>query len=82
MTVPMSLIYIHKRIASNPDTNGRRIRVVVSEVSSLKCMQECILGLGKGVLFREVPSVQECPHDERFHCNNVHSSLRVPSKLF
>ena len=24
-----------------------------------------VLGVGKGVLFREVPSVQECPHRER-----------------
>ena len=43
--------------------------VIVSEVSSfqrLKCMQEWyILGVGKGVLFREVSSVQECPHRER-----------------
>ena len=29
-------------------------------------MQEWyILGVGKGVLFREVSSVQECPHRER-----------------
>ena len=27
-----------------------------------------VLGVGKGVLFREVSSVQECPHRERFHC--------------
>ena len=37
-----------------------------SEVSSfqrLKCTQEWyILGVGKGVLFREVSSVQECPY--------------------
>ena len=26
-----------------------------------------VLGVGKGVLFREVSSVQECPR-ERFHC--------------
>ena len=24
-----------------------------------------VLGVGKGVLFREVSSVQECPHRER-----------------
>ena len=30
-----------------------------------------VLGVGKGVLFREVSSVQECPHRERerFHCS-------------
>ena len=43
---------------SNPDTNGAEESVIVSEVSSfqrLKCMQEWyILGVGKGVLFREV----------------------------
>ena len=48
---------------SNQDTNGGGGNVVVSEVSSfqrLKCMQEWyILGVGKGVLFREVSSIQE-----------------------
>ena len=30
-----------------------------------------VLGVGKGVLFREVSSVQECPHRERerLHCS-------------
>ena len=28
-------------------------------------MQEVVLGVGKGVLFREVSSVQECPFRER-----------------
>ena len=44
------------------DTNGAEESVIVSEVSSfqrLKCMQEWYLGWGKGVLFREVSSVQE-----------------------
>ena len=27
-----------------------------------------VLGVGKGVLFREVSSVQECPCTEWFHC--------------
>ena len=27
-----------------------------------------VLGVGKGVLFRAVSSVQECPHREGFHC--------------
>ena len=44
---------------SDPDTNGAVESVIVSEVSSiqrLKRMQEWynILGVGKGVLFREV----------------------------
>ena len=30
-----------------------------------------VLGVGKGVLFREVSSVQECPHREGFHCPNT-----------
>ena len=44
------------------------------------------LGAGKGVLFREVSSVQECPHRERFHyikytdvplyCYNIHQALQ------
>ena len=34
-------------------------------------MQERYIWGGKSVLFREVSSVQECPHRERerFHCN-------------
>ena len=51
---------------SNLDTNGAEERVIVSEVSSfqrLKYMQDWyILGVGKGVLFREVSSIQRCPH--------------------
>ena len=50
---------------SNTDTNGAEGSVIVSEVSSfqrLECKQEWyILGVGKGVLFREVSSVHECP---------------------
>ena len=32
-----------------------------------------VLGVGKGVLFREMSSVQECSHRERerFHCTIV-----------
>ena len=31
-----------------------------------------VLGVGKGVLFREVSSVQKCPHREReFHFVNI-----------
>ena len=44
------------------DTNGAEESVIVSEVSSfqgLKCMRaRVVLGVGKGVLFREVSSVQ------------------------
>ena len=53
---------------SNPDTNEAEESVTISEVSSfqrLKCMQGVVLGVGKGVLFIEVSSVQECPHRER-----------------
>ena len=34
-----------------------------------------VLGVGKGVLFREVSSVPKCPHRgrERFHC--IHLSV-------
>ena len=39
---------------------------VVLAVGKGACTQEWyILGVGKGVLFREVSSVQECPHRER-----------------
>ena len=53
---------------SNPDTNGAVEIGVVSEVSSfqrLKCVQEWYLGWDKRVLFRELSSVQECPHRKR-----------------
>ena len=46
---------------SNQDTSGAGESVIVSEVSSfqrLKCMQE-VLGVGKGVLFREVSPLQD-----------------------
>ena len=43
---------------SNPDTNGQ-----ISEVSSFQ--RRVVLGVGKGVLFREVSSVQDRPHRER-----------------
>ena len=33
-----------------------------------------ILGVGKGVLFREVSSVQECPHIYRERGSTVYSS--------
>ena len=83
-------IYLYSGTSSNQDTNGAERSVIVCEVSSfqrLKCMQEWyILGVGKGVLFREVSSVQECPHRERFHyikytdvplyCYNIYQALQ------
>ena len=61
-----------------PTEQKREESVVVSEVSSfqrLKCMQEWyILGVEKGVLFREVSSVQKC----RFHiCSTLTSSIYI-----
>ena len=52
---------------SNPDTNGAGESVIVSEVrgvliSEVEMHARVVLGVGKGVLFREVSSVQECPH--------------------
>ena len=35
------------------------VRVLISEV---EMHARVVLGVGKGVLFREVSSVQECPH--------------------
>ena len=68
-----TLIHIQWNL-SNPDTNES---VIVSEASSfqrLKCMQEWyILGVGKGALFREVSSVQECPHRERERERHTHT---------
>ena len=34
-----------------------------------------VLGVGKGVLFREVSSVQECPHRERERGSTVQRDL-------
>ena len=48
-------------VVANPATNGAEGSVVVSEVSPIAIV---ILGVGEGVLFREVSSVQECPHGE------------------
>ena len=42
---------------------GQKKSVIVCEVSSFE--QEWYLVVGKGILFREVSSVQECPHRER-----------------
>ena len=40
---------------SDPDSNGAEESVIVSEVSSVQRLKEWyILGVGKGVLFREV----------------------------
>ena len=49
---------------SNLDTNGAGESVIVSEVliSEVEMHARVVLGVGKGVLFREVSSVQECPH--------------------
>ena len=45
---------------------GQKKVSLLSSFQRLKCMQEWyILGMGKGVLFREVSSVQECPHREK-----------------
>ena len=39
-----------------------------------------VLGVGKGVLFREVSSVQECPHREmRSSVNTVVHTVRTTS---
>ena len=46
-----------------------------------------VLGVGKGVLFREVSSVQECPHRERevllyiFHDTNILLTLSLSLSL-
>ena len=68
---------------SNRDTNGAEESVVVSEVSSLMHAR-VVLGVGKGVLFREMSSVHECPHRERgstvvyiqYECNNIRTKQR------
>ena len=63
---------------SNPDTNGAEESVIVSEVSSFQRLKEWyILGVGKGVLFREVSSVQECPHRERGSIHSIHIPIKI-----
>ena len=60
----MCIICIIQWNLSNLDTNGAEESVIVSEVSSfqtLKCVQEWYTWGGP---FREVSSVQECPHRE------------------
>ena len=49
---------------SNLDTNGAGESVIVSEVRGVFISEvaRVVLGVGKGVLFREVSSIQECPH--------------------
>ena len=44
------------------NTNRAEESVVVSEVSSFQRHARVVLGVGKGVLFREVSSVQGCPY--------------------
>ena len=39
-----------------------------------------VLGVGKGVLFRAVSSVQECPHRERGSTVQLHHILGGPSE--
>ena len=34
-----------------------------------------VVGVGKGVRFREVSSVQGCPYRERFHCSDSSEGL-------
>ena len=75
-----NLVCIVQWNLSNLDTNGADESVIFSEVSSfqrLKCMQEWyILGVRKGVLFREVSSVQECVLIERGSTTD-HTSLSL-----
>ena len=52
------------RNKSDSYLNGAEESVIVSEVSSFMHAR-VVLGVGKCVLFREVSSVQECPHRER-----------------
>ena len=61
------------------DTNGTEESVLYREVSlfqGLKCMQEWyVVGVGKGVLFREVSSIKGCPYRERGSTVNDKSTL-------
>ena len=49
-------------------------------MSSFQRLKEWyILGVGRGVLFREVSSVQECPHRERGSTIVIYLSLCSPT---
>ena len=61
-----SILCRYMHLLSNRDTNGAEESVVVSEVtgvliSEVEMHARVVLGVGKGVLFREVSSVQS-PH--------------------
>ena len=43
-------------------------------VSEVEMYASVVLGVGKGVLFREASSVQECPHRERERGSTVSAS--------
>ena len=68
----LSLLY---RNISNQDTNGaEEVSLLGVLVSEVEMHARVVLGVGKGVLFREVSSVQECPHRdrERFQSFELH----------
>ena len=48
------------------DTNGTEESVLYREVSLFQRLKEWyVVGVGKGVLFREVSSIKGCPYRER-----------------
>ena len=52
----------YRILRTNRTCVGNPGQVCISEVARV------VLGVGKGVLFREVSSVQECPQREKFLC--------------
>ena len=40
-----------------------------------------VVGVGNGVLFREVSSVQGCPYRERFHCIYMYHAVIIASYI-
>ena len=53
---------------------------MITEKPLLKCphyseVERVVLGVGKGVLFRDVSSVQECPHREREGGSTVYTYI-------
>ena len=58
------------------DTNGTEESVLYREVSLFQGLQEWyVVGVGKGVLFREVSSIKGCPYRERGSTVNDKSTL-------
>ena len=53
------------------------LQIEMHNVSEVEMHARVVVGVGKGVLFREASSFQECPHRERerFHC--IYTTMHI-----